>query len=96
MGKIKQLLDDFHLSDEEINQELQFRNDDEYQYKQWLESPEYVEFVNQQIQQCTPKYSEVDVDRAISEAFKSLIVTSEEVGIDVYEKLFRQYFTENL
>tara|TARA_B100001778_G_C18224639_1_gene466087 strand:- start:255 stop:545 length:291 start_codon:yes stop_codon:yes gene_type:complete len=96
MGKTKQLLDDFHLSDEEINQELQFRSDDEYQYQQWLKSPEYVEFVNQQIQQCTPKYSEVDVDRAISEAFKSLIVTSEEVGIDVYEKLFRQHFRENL
>lgn len=96
MGKTKQLLDDFHLSDEEINQELQFRSDDEYQYQQWLESPEYVEFVNQQIARCTPKYSEVDVDRAISEAFKSLVVTSEEVGIDVYEKLFRQHFTENL
>ena len=48
MGKTKELLDDFHLSDDEISQELQFRNDDEYQYKQWLESPEYVEFVNQQ------------------------------------------------
>ena len=36
MGKTKQLLDDFHLSDEEINQELQFRSDDEYQYQQCL------------------------------------------------------------
>lgn len=96
MGKTKELLDDFHLSDDEISQELQYRHDDEYQYKEWLKSPEYVEFVNQQIQQCTPKYSEVDVDRAISEAFKSIVVTSEEVGKDVYEKLFRQHFTENL
>ena len=34
-----------------------------------------------------PKYSEVDIDNAISNGFKSLQVTSEEVGIDVYEKL---------
>ena len=96
MGKTKQLLDDIHLSDEEINQELQFRSDDEYQYQQWLKSPEYVEFVNEQLDLAKPKFSQPDVDRAISEAFKSLVVTSEEVGIDVYEKLFRQHFFENL
>ena len=43
-----------------------------------------------------PKHSDAQIDIAISEAFKSLQVTSEEVGIDVYEKLFRQHFYENL
>ena len=52
--------------------------------------------VNEEFSRHKPKYSEVDVDRAISEAFKSIVVTSEEVGIDVYEKLFRQHFFENL
>ena len=96
MGKTKQLLEDIPLTDAEVANELYARGDEDFQYQQWLESPEYVEFVNQQIARCTPKYSEVDVDRAISEAFKSLVVTSEEVGIDVYEKLFRQHFRENL
>ena len=44
----------------------------------------------------TNKHSDAQIDIAISEAFKSLQVTSEEVGIDVYEKLFRQHFYENL
>ena len=43
-----------------------------------------------------PKYSEAEIDNAIKNGFASLQVTSEEVGIDVYEKLFRQHFNEAL
>tara|TARA_B100001778_G_C18537329_1_gene606546 strand:- start:417 stop:713 length:297 start_codon:yes stop_codon:yes gene_type:complete len=96
MGKTKRMLDDFHLSQEEITDELYARGDEDYQYQKWLNSPEYVEHVNEQIALAKPKFSQTDVDTAISEAFKSLVVTSEEVGIDVYEKLFRQHFFENL
>ena len=52
--------------------------------------------VNSEFAKHKPKYSEVDIDNAISNGFKSLQVTSEEVGIDVYEKLFRQHFNEAL
>ena len=70
--------------------------DDDYQYEQYKKSPEYIEFVNEQIALPTPKYSYSQVTNAIAKAFESLQVTSEEVGKDVYEKLFTQHFLENL
>ena len=77
--------------------EFEYNNvDDAYQYEVWKKSKEYVEMVNEEFSRHNPKYSEVDIDNAISNGFKSLVVTSEEVGIDVYEKLFRQHFNEAL
>jgi hypothetical protein len=71
-------------------------SDDEYQYEEYKKSPEYIEFVNEQIALAVPKYSDSQVDNAIRKAFECLQVTSEEVGKDVYEKLFRQHFFEYL
>ena len=70
--------------------------DDAYQYYEWKKSPEYIDMVNIEFARHKPKYSEADIDNAISNGFNSLVVTSEEVGIDVYEKLFRQHFKEAL
>ncbi len=36
MGKTKRMLDDFHLSQEEITDELYARGDEDYQYQKWL------------------------------------------------------------
>ena len=95
MGKTKNLLEG--LSQEELDRELFSRNDDDgYQYEQWRNSKEYVDMANEEFALHKPKHSDAQIDIAISEAFKSLQVTSEEVGIDVYEKLFRQHFYENL
>ena len=88
MGKTKNLL-------EGIDDALE-RADDAYQYEQWRNSKEYVDMANEEFALHKPKHSDAQIDVAISEAFKSLQVTSEEVGIDVYEKLFRQHFYENL
>ena len=88
MGKTKNLL-------EGIDDALD-RADDAYQYEQWRNSKEYVDMANEEFALHKPKHSDAQIDIAISEAFKSLQVTSEEVGIDVYEKLFRQHFYENL
>ena len=88
MGKTKNLL-------EGLDDALE-RADDAYQYEQWRNSKEYVDMANEEFALHKPKHSDVQIDVAISEAFKSLQVTSEEVGIDVYEKLFRQHFYENL
>ena len=70
--------------------------DDDYQFEQWKKSDDYLDFVNEQIALATPKYSYSQVTNAIAKAFESLQVTSEEVGKDVYEKLFTQHFLENL
>lgn len=88
MGKTKNLL-------EGLDNALE-RADDAYQYEQWRNSKEYVDMANEEFALHKPKHSDAQIDIAISEAFKSLQVTSEEVGIDVYEKLFRQHFYENL
>ena len=88
MGKTKNLL-------EGLDGALE-RADDAYQYEQWRNSKEYVDMANEEFALHKPKHSDAQIDIAISEAFKSLQVTSEEVGIDVYEKLFRQHFYENL
>tara|TARA_B100000925_G_scaffold105675_1_gene77921 strand:+ start:429 stop:695 length:267 start_codon:yes stop_codon:yes gene_type:complete len=88
MGKTKNLL-------EGLDDALE-RADDAYQYEQWRNSKEYVDMANEEFALHKPKHSDAQIDIAISEAFKSLQVTSEEVGIDVYEKLFRQHFYENL
>ena len=88
MGKTKNLL-------EGLDDALE-RADDAYQYEQWRNSKEYVDMANEEFALHKPKHSDAQIDNAISEAFKSLQVTSEEVGIDVYEKLFRQHFYENL
>lgn len=88
MGKTKNLL-------EGLDDALE-RADDAYQYEQWRNSKEYVDMANEEFALHKPKHSDAQIDVAISEAFKSLQVTSEEVGIDVYEKLFRQHFYENL
>ena len=70
--------------------------DDDYQFEQWKKSDDYHHFDNEQIALPTPKYSYSQVTNAIAKAFESLQVTSEEVGKDVYEKLFTQHFLENL
>lgn len=75
----------------------EFENiDDDYQFEEWKKSPEYIDYVNEQIEQAIPKYSDSQIDNAIRQAFKCIKITSEEVGVDVYEKLFRQHFFEYL
>ena len=46
MGRTKNFLDGLNLNEEELNEELYSRADTEYQYKKWLESEEFVEYVN--------------------------------------------------
>jgi len=95
MGKTKKLLDD--LSEEDINKELFSRpDDDEYHYEEWLKSDDYQDMVNEEFDRARPKYSDIQVDNAIKEAFASIMLPMEEIGIDVYEKLFREKFFENI
>ena len=80
MGKLKQ---------EMLDNQLQFDFVDEYDYEEYRKSNEYVEMVNQEIDKINPKYSELDVEQALSVAFESMNITSEEVGMDVFGKLIK-------
>lgn len=89
MGKVKELHFEFI---NEMNQMV----DVDYQFEQYLESDEYVDEVNEVLESTKPKYSSLDVEQAITYAFDSVIVESEEVGNDVYGKLIHGKLIEYL
>ena len=70
--------------------------DVDYQYEEYLQSEKYVEDVNEVLEETKPKYSSSDVTRALSYAFNSMIIESEEVGKDVYGKLIHEKVVEYL
>ena len=99
MGKIKKLLDfefDFEINQEDIDNELMMRNDFDYQFKQWKESEDYVEFINDEISKTKPKYSEIDIIDAIQYASKYITIEPSEVGKEVYDTLFKEKLQEYL
>ena len=77
MGKTKELLD-----------ELQSRDDYDYQYQQWLESKEFVEYVNGELDSTRPRYSEYDIMSATRYASEHITIEPSEVGKKVYDMLF--------
>lgn len=70
--------------------------DVDYQYDEYLHSEKYVEDVNEVLEETKPKYSSSDVEKAVSYAFNSMIIESEEVGKDVYGKLIHEKVIEYL
>ena len=85
MGKTKELLD-----------ELQSRDDYDYQYQQWLESKEFVEYVNSELDSTRPRYSEYDVMSATRYASQQIIIDPSEDGKEVYDMLFSEKVEEYL
>jgi len=96
MGRTKDLLGDLHITEEDILDELTARNDDEYQYKQWMESQEFVEYVNVEIDSTKPLYSESDIMGATRYASKQITIDPSEVGKGVYDMLFSEKIEEYL
>ena len=96
MGRTKELLDELHITEEDIMNELTSRNDDEYQYQKWLESEEFVEYVNAEIDSTKPLYSESDIMGATRYASKQIILDPSEVGKEVYDMLFSEKIEEYL
>ena len=96
MGRTKELLDELHITEEDIMNELTSRNDDEYQYQKWMESQEFVEYVNAEIDSTKPLYSESDIMGATRYASKSIMIEPSEVGKQVYDMLFSEKIEEYL
>ena len=89
MGKVKKVHFEFI---NEMNQMV----DVDYQFEEYLQSEKYVDEVNSVLESTKPKYSSSDVEQAISYAFDSVIVESDEVGKDVYGKLIHEKVIEYL
>ena len=85
MGKTKELLD-----------ELQSRDDYDYQYQQWLESKEFVEYVNGELDSTRPRYSEYDIMSATRYASEHITIEPSEVGKKEYDMLFSEKVEEYL
>ena len=94
MGKLKNaLLND--LTQDELEMMLYHRyNEDSYQ--EWLESEEFVEYVNSEIDTTRPIYSESDIMNAIRYASKQIQIEPSEVGKEVYDMLFSEKIEEYL
>jgi len=95
MSRIKNtLLND--LTQEELERMLYERYNDDSDYNKWLESEEYVEFVNGEIQSTTPIYSESDVMNSIRYASEQIQIEPSEIGKEVYDMLFSEKIQEFL
>ena len=95
MGKVKDNL--FQgLTQDEINDMLYNRYKDEVEYKEWLQTKEFVEYVNGEIDSTKPSYSESDIMSATRYASKSIIVDPSEVRKETYDMLFSEKIEEYL
>jgi len=88
MGRTKELLQQMN----EANQMV----DDSYQYNEWLESDEFIEYVNRELDTTKLQYSESDIMGATRYASKSITIDPSEVGKEVYDMLFSEKIEEYL
>lgn len=107
MGRVKDLLydgpDGFNdwKSDKEWmpDHEWFFNPDSRHwdaEYEEWSNSEAYVAFVNDEIDILKKKYSDGDVVDALQYAIKSIIIEPEEVGKEIYDRLFSEKVVEYL
>jgi|TARA_B110000483_G_C17995418_1_gene465183 hypothetical protein len=96
MGRTKDFLDGLNLTEEELNEELYSRGDEGYQYQKWIDSPEFVEYVNGEIDSTRPRYSEHDIMSATRYASQQITIEPSEVGKEVYDMLFSEKIEEYL
>lgn len=95
MGKLKNsLLND--LTQEELERMLWERYNDDSGYQQWLESNEYREFVNEQLELSLPTYSHDDVMSALEWAKSAINIEPTDIGKEVYDILFVEKVFEHL
>ena len=70
--------------------------DDSYQYNEWLQSDEFVEYVNREIDKTRLQYSGQDIMDSIRYASTHITLDPSEVGKQVYDMLFSEKIEEYL
>jgi len=106
MGKTKDLLydgpdgfADFKLSKDDMPNHEWFMNPDlryDLEYEEWTNSEGYVSFVNEELYDTKPIYSKGEIVDALQYASKSIIIEPEEVGKEIYNRLFSEKVVEYL
>jgi hypothetical protein len=95
MAKLKDTMFE-GLTTEELNDMLYNRYKEQVEYQEWLQSEQFVEYVNGEIDSTRARYSESDVMNAVRYASKSIVVNPSEVGKEVYDMLFSEKIEEYL
>ena len=96
MGKIKSEMID-NISRHELDEVLQKQyEDDAYNYQQWLESDDYINFVNNQLEQTNPVFSYDDIRGALDWAKSAVNIDPTDIGKEVYDILFIEKVEEHL
>ena len=91
MSKIKETILN-GLTQEELENELYHRYQD--QYDEWVQSEDYVNYVNDIINETKPTFSSDDLNRALEYASQMVAIEPSEVGKEVYDKLFSEKVRE--
>ena len=96
MGRIKDLLSDLDITQDDIEMDLLGKYKDQMEYEEWLDSDGFAEYVNAEIDMTKSRYSEIDVTAAIRYASEQIIIDPSEVGKEVYDMLFSEKIEEYL
>lgn len=84
-----------NMTESEVNDAIDGHMKD-LEYQQWLQSEDYVNMVNDEVDMANPKYSYYDIKYAIKYANESIMIDKSEVGDVVYENLFQEKVFEYL
>ena len=94
MGKIKEnLVNNLSVDDFYTLQEL---SDEEQRYQEWINSNEYIQFVNAQLAETNAVFSTEDIKNALDWAKSAINVEPTDIGKDVYDILFIEKVEEHL
>jgi hypothetical protein len=86
-----------NLSQQELDELFHKQiEDDAYNYQQWLESDDYINYVNDQLELTTPIYSQDDIRNALDWAKSAVNTEPTEIGKNVYDILFIEKVEEHL
>jgi len=92
MGRVKEQMinemENSHLSNQMA--------DSDYQYEEWLQSKEFAEYLNGELDSTRPRYSEHDISSATRYASEHITIDPSEVGKKVYDMLFSEKVEEYL
>lgn len=94
MGKIKEnLVNNLSVDDFYTLQEL---SDEEHRYQEWINSDEYIQFVNEQLNESNETFSFSNIKDALDWASSAINVEPTDIGKDVYDILFIEKVEEHL
>jgi len=92
MGKVKEQL----INEMEMAHLTNQMADSDYGYQEWLESDEFAEYINGELDSTRPRYSEHDISSATRYASQQITIEPSEVGKKVYDMLFSEKVEEYL